>query len=627
MASVSDFIHGVLVKEIPTATKPIALVRTAVIAAIGTAPPGSEAAKPENINKPILVGGDLEAARVFGERKPGYSLPYDVAAWRDHNSGIFIGVNVFDPTTMLNVDPGTPQTFANDEIDLGANNVEIISIKGTAQHTAYEKFSGTDEIQLPNATGTFVFASDAIDLGFVGAVVIAVKSANQKITYALAADYTVANGVITREGARAIPADATVWVEYSFVVVAKVESLDGDEFTGGGTDYTATGGLLTRAEGAIAPGSMVKITYTVANVTFAEGIDYEADAIAGKITRLSLDNLGARIPPNAMVTVAFEYPDMPTEADIIGQTTAESIRTGLQALFDAYPTFGIEPKIIIACGYSHHYAVAREMEIVAAKLRAICIIDAPRGATRNQVLEGRGGGGSVNAFFTSSDRAILCWPHVKVYDPATNSDVQEPMSRRVAGVICQTDSLLNPWFSPSNKPIKKVIALEAALTFGQDDPGSDVNLLNAAGVTTIWRDYGTGWILWGNYTAKFPNSADMVGFISVRRTMDLIHESIERATRENVDLPIHQIAIQVPATVNAFLDFLKGQGAILGGQCQYFPTNNPPTELAKGNIIFDLDATPPPPAQRITFQSTINIDYLNRVGEVVGSSQTALAAA
>ncbi|MBP0020210.1 MAG: hypothetical protein J7647_21975 [Cyanobacteria bacterium SBLK] len=61
---------------------------------------------------------------------------------------------------------------------------------------------------------TFV-ADDTLDLGFTNAAVISVQSQDLQTPYALGADYTVVNGVITRVGAGAIAAEATVFVTYT----------------------------------------------------------------------------------------------------------------------------------------------------------------------------------------------------------------------------------------------------------------------------------------------------------------------------------------------------------------------------------------------------------------------------
>ncbi len=47
----------------------------------------------------------------------------------------------------------------------------------------------------------------------------------------------------------------------------------------------------------------------------------------------------------------------------------------------------------------------------------------------------------------------------------------------------------------------------------------------------------------------------------------------------------------------------------------YDPTKNPTTELALGHVTFDLEFMPPTPAERITFESFINIELLKQLGQ------------
>lgn len=38
-----------------------------------------------------------------------------------------------------------------------------------------------------------------------------------------------------------------------------------------------------------------------------------------------------------------------------------------------------------------------------------------------------------------------------------------------------------------------------------NDPNSEANLLNEAGIITVFNSYGTGIRLWGNRSAAFPS--------------------------------------------------------------------------------------------------------------------------
>jgi uncharacterized protein len=146
------------------------------------------------------------------------------------------------------------------------------------------------------------------------------------------------------------------------------------------------------------------------------------------------------------------------------------------------------------------------------------------------------------------------------------------------------------------------------------DPQSQANILNENGIVTVFNSFGTGLRSWGNRSASFPSSTAPSNFIAVQRTADIIHESIERACLQFIDRPINQALIDaIRDTVNAFMRTLIQRGAIIDGVCTYDPAKNEPTQLAAGQIVFDIEFMPPTPAERITFDSFINIEFLRQL--------------
>jgi hypothetical protein len=298
-----------------------------------------------------------------------------------------------------------------------------------------------------------------------------------------------------------------------------------------------------------------------------------------------------------------------TAADIIGgynSTTGK--RSGLAIAQDCYTLFGFRPKIIIAPGYCTSSSVSTEMLNQANGQRGIALIDAPIGCTYEQVIAGRGASGTIN-FNTSSERAYLLYPSVKVYDPVANATRIEGMSPRIAGLIASTDQDEGYWVSPSNHEIGGIIGVETSLTAAVNDPNTQVNLLNSNGITSIFNSFGSGLRLWGNRSASYPSSTAVTNFLPVRRTADIIHESIELAMLQFIDSPINQAVVDsIRETVNAFLRTLVGRGALIDGSCTFDKAKNPNTELAAGHLTFDITFLPPTPAERISFQSFIDIN-------------------
>lgn len=302
-------------------------------------------------------------------------------------------------------------------------------------------------------------------------------------------------------------------------------------------------------------------------------------------------------------------------SDIIGKVDAVTEkRTGLKAFEDCYSLFGYYPKTIIAPVYCEESAVVSEINTICNKIRAIGIVDAPVGATVQDVIKGRGPNGTIN-FNTSSERIVLCYPHLKVYDSETDTITLQPYSQRLAGVIAAKDVEKGYHWSPSNTEIQGIVGLERQLTSMINDPTSEVNNLNEAGIVTVFNSYGSGFRTWGNRSAAYPSSTFATNFINVRRTADILHESVEYSMLDFMDYPIDNGLIDsICETVNQFIRTLIGRGALIDGKCTFNQDKNPTTELANGHLLFDIEFMPPTPAERITFESFIDIELLKSLG-------------
>ena len=342
--------------------------------------------------------------------------------------------------------------------------------------------------------------------------------------------------------------------------------------------------------------------------TYVAGTDYTVDLAKGVITRKA----GGAIPAGASGKASYDYadPTKVTAADIIGTVDAAGRRTGMKALRDTYNLMGFFAKILIAPAWCTQNSVATELIAMAGYLGGIALIDAPIGTTFSQALAGRGPAGSIN-FNTSSERVMLCYPHLKVYDMETDTERLEPYSQRLAGVIAAKDLERGFWWSPSNTEIKGIVGVERQLSAMIDDPNCEVNLLNEAGITTVFNSFGTGLRAWGNRSAAWPTLTHMKNFINVRRTGDIINESIRYFSLQFMDRPLDQALIDaLVESVNGYIRKLVGDGALLGGKCWFDTARNPETELAAGHLLLNYKYTPPPPMERLTYETEITSEYL-----------------
>ena len=343
-------------------------------------------------------------------------------------------------------------------------------------------------------------------------------------------------------------------------------------------------------------------------VTYKVDIDYTVNLATGVLTRIRAGAITTVVAPKA----SYDYadPTQVTAADIIGAVNAAGVRTGMKALNDTYNQFGFFAKILIAPAFCTQNSVATELIAMAAKLGAVSYIDAPIGTTYAQAIAGRGPAGTIN-FNTSSERVRLCYPHVKVYDPVLNAERLEPLSARAAGLRAKMDVDKGFWWSSSNQELMGVIGVERQLSAMIDDPQSEVNLLNEQGITTIFNSYGTGYRLWGNRTAAWPTVTHMKNFENVRRTGDVINESLRYFSQQYIDMPLNQALIDaLVESVNGYGRKLIGDGAVLGFKAWFDPARNEETELAAGHLLISYKYTPPPPMERLTFETEITSEYL-----------------
>lgn len=303
-----------------------------------------------------------------------------------------------------------------------------------------------------------------------------------------------------------------------------------------------------------------------------------------------------------------------SDAEVIG-TVSGSDMTGMKLLAKAYSTYGFVPRIIISPYFSTRAAVAAEMLAQANALKAHAIIDAIEGATVAEVLAGRGSSsGAVDNFYTSSKRAVLAYLWVKATQPYTGETALEPMSPFLAGAMAVKDNTRGFWYSVDNTELVGVLDLEQVLTFNPSDTNTETNLINGAGVTTIAAWYGSGYRVWGGRSAAFPTNTEIDNFVCVRRTADIIHDSLILASLQFIGLPINTaLRDDIRETGNTFMRTLFQRGAIVDGEVTYDPADNPPTSIAAGQLTFRLRFVPPPPLERLTFQSFIDITLLDAI--------------
>jgi len=387
--------------------------------------------------------------------------------------------------------------------------------------------------------------------------------------------------------------------------------------------------------------SSVVVKNQAGSTTYVAGTDYSLDAVNGVITAIAAGALTA----GEAVNISFNYadPSKVADADIVGAVTA-GVYTGIQALQTTYGTMGFFAKLLAAPGYAQNEDVASALAVMANTIRAMALVDSAPSTPVATALANRGVAGNV--FDTSSSRVILCFPQQQFSDaglvptgvtvsaagtplatPFSGVSVG-PYSQWVAGAIAAKDLSNGYWWSPSNTQIEGILGSDVSIYSSILDPYSDSNNLNAQGIVTVFNAYGTGLRVWGNRSAAYPTNTAPDNFINVRRTMDVIEESIELSMLQFIDQPISNALITaILASVNGFIRSLIQRGALVAGSASYDPSENPANQVAAGQLVFDIDVMPPPPAERLTFQSYIDSTLLSQLGQTSPQPTTASATA
>jgi len=297
-----------------------------------------------------------------------------------------------------------------------------------------------------------------------------------------------------------------------------------------------------------------------------------------------------------------------TMGDVIGGVNTDGTYRGAECLLAAQTECKVQPRILVAPGFTHQRPNGNANPVVSAllgiaeRLRAIAVADCPN-ETKEEAVSYREDFGSP--------RLYCAYPWAKVYDVKTDAIREEPLSARIAGLIAKNDNEKGFWWSPSNLEINGIVGISKPVDFTLGDPVCVANFLNENKVATIIQQ--DGFRLWGNRTTA--GDAKWC-FISVRRTADMINDSLLRAHLWAVDRNITKTYTEdVCEGVNNYLRYLKNIGAIIGGKCWADGSLNTPDQIQQGKIVFDFDFTPPYPAEHITFRSRLVNDYLTEIFE------------
>jgi len=292
--------------------------------------------------------------------------------------------------------------------------------------------------------------------------------------------------------------------------------------------------------------------------------------------------------------------------------TSEII-AGLELLTGVEDELGIEPNIVICPGYSQLASVMSKMIAVAEKLNGFAFVDIARHDNVQEILTAR----ATGAYASSSPALVLCAPHIVRYNANEEENQILGLSVALAVAKAATDSVNGFWISPSNFEISSILGTDIPIRSSLTDTTADTNLLNGAGIVTLLRRAGTGYRVWGNWTAAFPTEKGAEVMIAPRAVRMMIREVLIDAAITYLDRNnITKLTIEmIQNNVNAFLRDLIGKGAINSGSCLWKAEDNPSEQIATGMLQYSIAITYGPSLDTLVFVEVVENNYNNTAND------------
>lgn len=356
---------------------------------------------------------------------------------------------------------------------------------------------------------------------------------------------------------------------------------------------------LTFANGRAAFESDTIILDTLVLLDKEEGIDYTVDYDFTK-GQVIINSVGDAIS-GSVDAIFFEVdPTMLTYEDIIGGVTAGGEYSGLGCIDLMYQELGLIPNLILSPNWSHIPEVYEAMIVAGTKVNghwdAYIYADLPLedGDSKIDNIEAAKEWKKSNGY--SNKRSKVFWPQ--------NEDTAGCIHHKsvlAAWVSLQVDA--NHAGIPMETCSNKVIPV-CKHYFGKNSKnrGFDqqcANELNEVGITTSVY-WGGQWVLWGPHSAAYSFGQvtdNQVVFDNTLRTMMFVTNDFQQEHALTIDSPMTRaMADTIKEREQEKADARATMGAFIGKPVVRFDQEqNPTSELAEGNFVWDFEGTPTPP--------------------------------
>lgn len=295
-----------------------------------------------------------------------------------------------------------------------------------------------------------------------------------------------------------------------------------------------------------------------------------------------------------------------TLSNIIGTTDENGKYTGLKALLSAAAVTGVKPRILGVPGLDS-LEVATALAPVCQKLRAFGYVSAWGCKTLSEAIDYREN--------FSQRELMVIWPDFLAWDTTANATATAYATARALGLRAKIDQEQGWHKTLSNVGVNGVTCISADVFWDLQEPGTDADLLNEAGVTTLIRK--DGFRFWGNRTCS---DDPLFLFENYTRTAQVIADTMAEGHMWAVDKPITATLIRdIVDGINAKFRELKTGGYIVDATCWFDEEANDAESLKAGKLIIDYDYTPVPPLENLTLRQRITDKYLANLVSSVNS--------
>lgn len=365
------------------------------------------------------------------------------------------------------------------------------------------------------------------------------------------------------------------------------------------TVSTAVIGMVCTASDADAAIFPLNEPVLITNVQSAIGKAGKKGTLAA-----SLQAIADQCKPVTIVVRVEEGDDEDDEAaqaqtisNVIGGTDENGKYTGIKALLTAEAVTGVKPRILGVPGLDTQ-AVAVALASVCVSLRAFGYVSAWGCKTLSDAIKYRDN--------FSQRELMVIWPDFIAWDTVSNASATAYATARALGLRAYLDQAVGWHKTLSNVGVQGVTGISASVFWDLQTPGTDADLLNEAGVTTLIRK--DGFRFWGNRTCS---DDPLFLFENYTRTAQVIADTMAEGHMWAVDKPVTPVLIRdIIDGIKAKFRELKTGGYIVDADCWFDEEANDAESLKAGKLIIDYDYTPVPPLENLTLRSRITDKYL-----------------